>query len=429
MKKTVFLACLLLGALPTGTRAADVSAKGSLSQTFDASNNYFLSKAPSGYTGRSNSALYLGVLAETPTTQYQLDSNISYYKYFGSGARDSSLTWGTPASEKFTINHSEPLTKYNFDALWDRSDVATTALQQFGTAVGRGTIDTYRANGGLTRDLSPRDQITWSANASTVSYSDPTQSPYIDYATSGAWTHRLNALSSLTNSVTVDQLSIDNPAESHRTYWNLSSAMQTQLSNRMVFNGSLGAALVNAYQHGPVFAPVLLGGTNFQQKAGATQDWIGNIGLTYQWLKRTRISLTAARSITPTVFGNLQHSESLGLTLSHDINSLSSLVVLAQFSQLKAGDTATTLSSSSDVFTVSGSYSYRLAREWRSNLRYIYSQRNDQSGLARSSTISFALVRDFNLFGKPPAAVQKTLSELAQEDLVRAQQALPTLYP
>jgi hypothetical protein len=49
--------------------------------------------------------------------------------------------------------------------------------------------------------------------------------------------------------------------------------------------------------------------------------------------------------------------------------------------------------------------------------------------LARSSTVLLKLTRDFTLFGKPPEAVQKTPSELAQEDQARAQRALPTLIP
>jgi hypothetical protein len=429
VKSSVLLACLFLGALNSGAVAADVSAKGSLSENVDAGDNYFLSKNPSGYTGKSSSAINLGIQASTLTTQYLLDSNYSYYEYFGPGARDSSPTWGTPASEKFTINHSEPLTKYNFSASWDRSDVATTALQQTGTATGRGSIDTYRASGGVTRDLTPKDSITWSANASTVSYSDPSQTPYIDYATSGAWTHRLNPTTTLTNSVNFDQLVVDNPADSQRLFWTITSALESQLSQRLVLNASLSAALVNAYQHGSVQTPFLLNTTSFQQQAGATQDWNGNVGLSYQWLKHTKVSLIAARSTTPTVFGQLQNSESIGLTLNHDINSVSSLTFLTQFSHLKAGGTGATDATASDVFTASANYSYKLTREWRTNLQYTYSQRNDLLGLVRSDAISFGLVRDFNLFGKPPQPVQKTQSELAQEELTRAQQALPNLIP
>jgi hypothetical protein len=117
------------------------------------------------------------------------------------------------------------------------------------------------------------------------------------------------------------------------------------------------------------------------------------------------------------------------VALNHEINHFASLSFLTQFSHIKTGDTPTTPATAYDVFTASANYGYKLTREWRTHLSYTYSQRNDQTGLARSSSILFGLTRDFTLLGKPPAAVQKTPSELAQEDLARAQQALPILTP
>ena len=89
---------LCLGVYASSAFAADVSIKGNVSETVDASNNYFLSNTPSGYTIRSLSAINLDFMARTPTTRYLLDTNYSYYKYFGPGAADAGgLTWGTPA--------------------------------------------------------------------------------------------------------------------------------------------------------------------------------------------------------------------------------------------------------------------------------------------------------------------------------------------
>ena len=369
----------------------------------------------------------MGILAATPTTLYQLDSNYSYYKYLGPGANDTSLTWGTPASERFSINHIAPLTNYNFSAAWNRSDAATTALQETGTAVGRGTIDTYRANGSVSRELTRLDSISWSGSASTVSYSDPTQTPYVDYTTAGSWTHRLSPTTTFVNSVNFDYTSFDNATDNQRLFWTLTSGLQSQLSKRLFFNGAVGAVLVNAYQNGPALTPLPPAGTTFQPQVGAAQDWIGNAGLSYQLLKDTRISLTAARSVSPTTFGSLQKSESIGLSLSHEVNSRSNLAFLTQFSHQISGGIGAT--SGSDTFTASAAYNYSLTRDWKTNLRYTYSQREDPSGLVRSNTVSFGLVYDFNLFGKPPAAVPKTQSELALEDLRRAQQALPTFSP
>jgi len=431
VKRSVLVACLLPGVFASGAFAADVSVYGNLDESVQASNNLFLSHAPSGYTLESLNRINLNVLAATPTTRYLLDSNYSYNKYLGPGAKDTSLTWTAPASEKFTIDHTHGLSKYNFEALWDRSDVATTALQQTGTAAGRGSLDTHKIDGGVTRDLTHIDSISWSANASTVSYSDPNQTPHTEYGSTGSWNRRLSATTTLTNSVNFDWLVVDNPAHSQRLFWNATSGLQSTLSSRLTFNGSVGAAFVNAYQNGVVPVTIFPGLTlnQYQQKVGATQDWTGNIGLNYQLFSNTNASLNATRSITPTVFGQLQHIESIGTTLSHNINYFSSLTFSTQFSHITTSATEIAGPTASDVFTASANYGYKLTREWRTNLSYTYNQRNDLTGLARSSIVTFRLSRDFTLFGKPQAVVQKTPSELAQEDQARAQQALPYLIP
>ena len=108
MKSSVLVVSLWLGVFASGAFAADVSINGNVNETVEASDNYFLVNAPSGYTLKSLSAVKLDVLAATPTTRYLLDTNYSYYKYSGPGAADTTLTWGTPASATFSINHTDP---------------------------------------------------------------------------------------------------------------------------------------------------------------------------------------------------------------------------------------------------------------------------------------------------------------------------------
>jgi hypothetical protein len=70
-------------------------------------------------------------------------------------------------------------------------------------------------------------------------------------------------------------------------------------------------------------------------------------------------------------------------------------------------------------------YSYRLAREWRSNLSYTYRERNDSSGIARSSTVLFSLARDFTLLGNP-TAINQAEKERARE---RERQNIGYIFP
>src|ERR1019366_9142464 len=140
MNKVAILAIIGASFCASGARAADVSIKGNATETLEASDNYFLSNAPSGPTYKSTTAGTLDVLALTPTTSYLLDTNYSYYKYFGPGAVDTAPTWGTPASATFTINHATQLDLFNIAASWTRTDAQTTQFQQTGFATARGSI-------------------------------------------------------------------------------------------------------------------------------------------------------------------------------------------------------------------------------------------------------------------------------------------------
>src|ERR1017187_104228 len=303
---------LCLGVVASGAFAADVSIKGNVSETVDASNNYFLTNTPSGSTVRSSTAGTLDVLARTSTTQYLLDSHYSYYRYFGPGAADAgSLVWGTPASATSRIDHTTELAKYNIAASWTRADAATTQLAQSGVASGRGSTNTYSVKGGVTRGLGRIDSVSWTANASTVSYTDPTQTPYVDVTTMASWNHNLTQTTTFTNSVSFDWFSEDNSVKSQRLFWKLMTGLQSKLSSRLSFTGHVGLGFVNSYQNGDA-QPIIPSGP-FQPQVGTGNGWLGDIALNYDLLKTTTVSLTAAHAITPLITGQLQLSDTVGL--------------------------------------------------------------------------------------------------------------------
>src|SRR3974390_3356892 len=113
MNRMAILATIALGACASGAQAADVSIKGNASETVQGSNNYFLLNSPSGPMIASTTSGVLDILAQTPTTNYLLDTRASYYKYFGEGTEDTSQTWGTPANATFSVDHTELLDKFN----------------------------------------------------------------------------------------------------------------------------------------------------------------------------------------------------------------------------------------------------------------------------------------------------------------------------
>jgi hypothetical protein len=249
--------------------------------------------------------------------------------------------------------------------------------------------------------------------------------PYVDFTTSAAWNHNLSQTTTLTNSVNFDWFSEDNPANSQRLFWKLMSGLQSQISPRLTLNGDIGLVFANTYQNGNAqspIPPIPPGVAPFQPQVGAGHGWVGDIGLTYKLFKTTNISLTAAQSIIPTFSGQLQQSSTIGLTLNHDINQLANLSFSTQYAQTSSPGQIGQTSTASDFFTASVNYGYKLTREWRTNLSYTYSE---NVGIAKSSTILFALSRDFTLLGNP-SGINQAEQERAK---ARALQNVGYVFP
>ena len=71
-------------------------------------------------------------------------------------------------------------------------------------------------------------------------------------------------------------------------------------------------------------------------------------------------------------------------------------------------------------------YSYRLARDWSTNLSYTYRQREDPtSGFVNGSTFLFGLNYSFNVMGQP-GAFKSADTERAR---LRSQQAVGYVFP
>ena len=242
MKRSVVATFLSLGAFASGAFAAEVSVTGSVVQTLDASDNLFLLNSPSGNTAKYNNLINLDFRALTPTGRYDLTTSYNYYRYYGPGAQDSPSNVINPPSVNFTGEYNaDPLTKYNFNASWSESNVATTLLQQTGTASGQGTSDTVTFGGGFTRQISQTDSTTWSANVTNNSFSDPGQSSSTDYVVNGVWNHRITQATTLVSTINFDWFSQDDAAKSQRLYWNPMAGIQSQVTPRLFVYATAGA--------------------------------------------------------------------------------------------------------------------------------------------------------------------------------------------
>jgi hypothetical protein len=428
VKRSVVATFLSLGAFASGAFAAEVSVTGNVVQTLDASDNLFLLKSPSGNTAKYNNLVNLDFRALTPNGRYDLTTSYNYYRYYGPGAQDSPSNVINPPSVNFTGEYyADPLTTYRFNASWSESNVATTLLQQTGTASGQGTSDTTTFGGGFTRQISQTDSTTWSANVTNNSYSDSGQPSSTDYIVNGAWNHQITRATKLVSTIYFDWFSQDDTAKSQRLYWNPMAGLQSQVTPRLFVYATAGAAFVNAYQSGS--ATSVSNSSFFQPTPGTAQGWLANFNANYVLGKTDNVSLTATRAISPTILGQLQGVESISLSYDHAINSRSGVTFLSQISHTLTAVAPGAIGGGTDFFTASASYRYALAREWHANATYAYNQSNSSSGLARSNTVTLGLTYDFTVFGKPNASIEKTQSELAQQSLTRAQQILPGFRP
>ena len=434
MKKSVFVISLCLGIFASRAFAAEVSIKGNINQRYDTSDNYFLVQSPKGVTVKSTTNAALNFLAQTPTTSYLLNTYASYFKYLGPGADDAGLlTSGTPAGTTFSINHvATELTAFSFNASWNRADVATTNLAQTGVATGSGSTNFFNVGVGATHDLSRIDTINWTANASTVSFTDPTSTPYNDFTSAISWNRTISPTTNWVNSVSFDWFDQDDPAKSQRLFWRLTTGARSQISPLLTVNGNIGLVAVNSYQKNPGASatPVIPSSSvPFQPIVGAGVGWVADVGLAYKLLKTTTISFNASNSITPTLGGALQQSNSFGMALNHQINQLSNVGFTSQFSitngSSQAAQFASVTGGSSEFFSASVIYSYRLTRDWSTSLSYSYLQRNDSSGTVSANMFFFSLAYDFTLMGNP-GAINKAAEQRARQ---RARESIGQVFP
>lgn len=414
MKRLVVAVCLSSGVATSGALASDYSVKGSIGETLTGSDNYFLLKSPAGTTFQSLTAGTLNFLRRTPDTRLLLDTNFSVYDYFGSGASDTSPRVGTPAGARFQADHTTEINKYTFAASWYRDDLATTQLRETGVVTTRGLLDAYSASGGVTHDVSRTDAIGLSAQGRTVTFTGSTQSPYKDVSTALNWSHIFDPTTSLNTSASVDWFDADDPANSRRLFWQIVTSLQTQLTRRLSFNGSIGGGFSNTYQN--ALAPTT---TQFQR--GTTGSVQAYAGLSYQLLKTTSVSLTAGHAIVPTTFGPIETISTVGISLRHNINDVSSLSFATQFAYTDFAGV------SSNLFSAQVAYGYALTRQLRSSLSYTYRQRDDSTGFANSSTVLLGLNYDFSLYGNPTALDERAAEVERARLRQRAVQAFPGL--
>jgi hypothetical protein len=357
VRKTAAAASMLLCLVPPAAWAVDWSLRSTASETVELNSNMFLNPAPIGGTLGSYSTISANAEARTPTSKFDFDSYVNYNKYFGPGASTlpdtENLGYGFRGHyETYGKNNSD---RSYLDAGYTSQSAAFALLSQLGVLTNVvGSLNTLNFGGGIDRSLSARDTVSLSARSALTSYDPPSAgTAFSDTSANASWNHRLSPLTSITASSNAEWLAFDNASSTNITILRNQGGFDTSLSPLLSFHGMWGAAYVQTENNG-------VGAVS-----GSATGLIYDMLLTYNALKNTTFTVAAFQSVGPTAIGSLVQTTSVRASVSHVINSVSSVT----FSADEFQNTSTT---TGQFASASVSYSRTLARDWTAAITYRY---------------------------------------------------------
>ena len=354
-------------------------------ETVEASDNYYLASPSSGALWVSTSTLGLDAIGRTPTMRLEVNSSFNYRFYEGPGASGLHNSLGT--YNHFGVEKSDALTTYNIGASYRTQEVAAAQLTQTGVITGTGLVNTAVVDGGIKRQLSQTDTFGLSARMTSTTFTAPGSAPYTDVLTTTDWNHRVNRFLDLTTAAQYDRLDYDNIAKSQVMIARATQGIKAELTSRLTFKGTAGAAFVDATGNGAgnQFVPSAPFSVT-QPTEGSSLDWIGDMNLAYKLSKIDDLSIFSTKTVGPTIIGQILAIDTFGATLHHGINELSSVALWSQYS-VQAGPNGNV-----DLFATSATYNYRLTPEWQASISYTF--RDLLTTGAKASTFILSVTRD-----------------------------------
>jgi len=377
----------------------DLTIRSTLSETFEANDNYFLSQTAKPIY-RPQSTLNFDALGRTRDSIYDLSGDFSYINYLGPGADSMTEQTAKQGGAKFRFENSgkTPGDKSNFFAAWRIQDLVSAELADTGIATGTGDTTTTTVGGGLIRSLGLRDTLSWNVTSNATEFSSPSSTPYVNLDNAVTWRHRLSALTDINSLADYTWTWRDDVAQSETKFLQVKTGFTTSLTKRLNLTANVGMAFINGSQKNPTATPStstvpypVFSGT------GSAQGLLWDVALAYRLLKTTRVGLSAAHTISADVFGNLSQRDSVGATLSHDINAISSLQLSAGLTRYSAPGSQGSSSSDYDSYTASASYRRLLMRDLQGSITYTYRQRDNATSSVDSNGVVVVVSKDITL--------------------------------
>ncbi|MBR0697787.1 hypothetical protein [Bradyrhizobium lablabi] len=361
--------------------AFDWSLKTTQSETVELNSNQFLNSFPAGSIG-SYSTLTANAEARTPTSKFNLDGDGSYKKYWGpgvDGVASEYLNYGFRARYE-QYEKVKPDREF-VEALWRQQSTALALLSDIGASSNtNGFLDTLTFSGGLDRTLSSRDTLSLFATSTRTSY-EPSSggTPFTDTLARGTWRHSLSALTNVNVSSEAEFLNYDNTFGTSIQIYRNQVGIDTTFSPVLSFRGNIGAA--NLVTENGVATSVIGGTSTTTPSSSSVLDWIGDAVLTYRMLKNTTLTITANQTVGPSIVGSIFKRDMIDASISHIINSRSSITLSANGNRQISTNTT-------DFASASASYSYNLTQNWIAQFTYRYLHRFASSGTATFDPIT-----------------------------------------
>jgi hypothetical protein len=378
--------------VPSVAFAYDWSIKASESEIVELNSNQFLRSSPSGSVG-SYTTLNADAQARTPTTKFNFSGDGTYRKYWGPGAAGTAsefLNYGFRT--RYEVQEKSRFDREYVEASWRQQSTALALLNDLGVSVPvSGFIDRLTASGGIDRSITNIDTISLMATSTRTSY-EPSSGglPYTDTVARGSWRRSLSPVTSINLSSEYELLEYGNAFNTQIQIFRNQTGFDVTLSPLLSFRANAGAAYL-VTDRGVSSSPI--GGVLSATPLSSTVlDWIGDAVLTYRMLKSTTLSISASQSVGPSIVGSLIKRDSITASLSHSLNSRTTL-------SFSANGNRQISSTTTDFASASATYSYNVSREWLTSLTYRYLHRFASSG----TTIFDPLTSTPTVSGSGPA--------------------------
>lgn len=366
---------MCVGLAPTAASAFDWTLRASESEIVELNSNQFLRPNPAGSVG-SYTTLTANAEARTPISKFNFYGDGSYRKYWGPGVGTSAsefLNYGFRA--RYESSGKIRQDREYVEAAWRQQSTALAVLSDFGVSIPTsGFIDRLTATGGIDRSITSTDTLSLFATSTRTSY-EPSSGgiPFTDTLARGNWRRSLNPITAINLSSEYELLEYGNAFNTHVNIFRNQVGVDATLSAVLSFRANVGTAYL-VTDRGVSSTP--LGGTTSPTPiSSSVVDWIGDAVLTYRLLKNTTVTLTAFQSVGPSVVGSLFKRDSIIASLSHTINSRSSVSFSASANRQISSTTT-------DYVSTSATYTYSLAREWLAQFIYRYQHRFASTGSA-----------------------------------------------